>query len=818
MKPLLLVLTAQLLFLAASAQQISGTVRDESGNPIKGATATLLKVRDTSAVPVKFAVTSETGNYVFANVTPGTYSVSTSYIGFKPNRSGIITVTGTPVSLPDQTLARLPAQLQAVTVTARKPLIEVKADRMIVNVEETINAVGLDALELLRRSPGVSVDKDDNVSMNGKTGVQVYVDGRPSPLTGTDLSNYLKSLQSSQIESIELITNPSARYEAAGNAGIINIRLKKNKSLGTNGSVNGVWSIGNSAKYNGGFSVNYRDRHVNLFGTYGYNDAPTELSLNLKRTVADSLFNQQTSILFNTHNHNLKAGMDYYIDKKSILGFVVNGNFTGQDGHTNSTTPIIYLPTNVINRTLVAQNNTVATRNNINTNLNYTYTGTDGKSLAVNADYGTYTINTNQFQPNNYYDSTLKNLLGSVTYQIISPATISITSLKADWDQNALKGRLSLGGKISFVTTDNDFQRYNVFGSQKTIDNDHSNHFKYTENINAAYLNYQRVWKGVVIQAGLRMENTAIEGTSTGLKNTGGTYVGYDSTFRRNYVDFFPSAAITFNKDPMKQWSFTYSRRIDRPAYQDLNPFENKIDEYTMQKGNINLLPQYTNSFGVSYIYKNKLVTTLNYSAVRDLFTQIIDTTEVSKAILSKKNLASQDILSLNISYPFSYRTYSLFTNVSSNYSQYRADLGPGRMISLNAFGLNAVAQNSLRFAKVWTAELTAFYNAPTVYAGSFNGQSIWSISTGIQKTIFHGNGSLKASLGDIFNSLRFRGSQDFAGQKTEVNQKAETRIFRLAFTYRFGSNTVKAARQRNSGSEDENKRVQSGGGLGIGN
>jgi iron complex outermembrane recepter protein len=334
------------------------------------------------------------------------------------------------------------------------------------------------------------------------------------------------------------------------------------------------------------------------------------------------------------------------------------------------------------------------------------------------------------------------------------------------------------------------------------------------------YLNYNRAWKGIMLQAGVRGENTLSEGTSVGLKNAGSGYTSVETAFKRNYIDFFPSAAITFNKNPMKQWGFSYSRRIDRPAYQDLNPFEMKLDEYTYMKGNTDLKPQYTNTFGISHSYKYKLNIALNYSHVKDIFTQLIDTAEQSKSFISKKNLAKQDILSLNVSYPVMYKSFTSFVNISSNYSKYKADFGTGRKVDIEAFGLTAFTQSSLKFgkAKTWTAEMTAFYNAPTIYQGAFKAKSIWGIDMGMQKQLMQGRTTVKASVSDVFNTMKFRGTQDFAGQKSELYSKWESRQFKLAVSFRFGSNTVKAAKQRTTGAEDETKRVQQGGGgIGIG-
>lgn len=813
MRQFLLLFIASLAALGSKAQ-VSGTAKDDKGAAVNNATISLLKANDSSTV--KFAVTKENGSYSFTAVEAGQYLVKASYVGYQPAYSSSFTVNGAAVTVPGITLDKLSASMKAVTVTAQKQVVEVKADKMVVNVEGTINAVGSDALDLLRKSPGVLVDKDDNLSVSGKNGVQVYVDGKPTPLSGSDLANYLKTLNSSQIEAIEIIANPGARYEAAGNAGIINIRLKKNKTIGTNGSANAGWNIGTYAKYNAGVNLNYRNKHVNIFGSYNYNKGLNEVRVNINRTVADSLFNQNSRVVMDNESHNYKAGMDYFIDKKNTIGVVVNGTIGDPSTSNKSRTPISYIPTGTVNRILVADNTSEGKRNNVNFNLNYTYTGTNGKSLAVNADHGTFNINNDQYQPNVYYN-TNGDKMSSVIYRMLSPTDININSIKTDWEQPFAKGTLGIGGKAAFVKTDNDFQRYNVYSTGQVLDRDRSNIFKYKEDIAAAYVNYNRAFKGITIQAGLRMENTTSEGTSNGQKAGTSGYEPYTATFKRNYTDFFPSAAVTFNKNPMNQYSITYSRRIDRPNYQDLNPFEFKLDEYTFQKGNINLRPQYTNSIGITNTYKYKLTTTLNYSHVKDLFTQVFDTAEVSKAFISKRNLATQDIVSLNISYPYRYKAYSLFVNANSFYTSYHANFGEGRNIDVNAAGLSLYAQNSVKFAKTWTAELTGFYNAPTVYQGTIKAKGLWSIDMGLQKQVLNGKGTIKGSVSDVLHTLKFHGISDFAGQRSDFTANWESRQAKLNFVYRFGSNQVKAARQRTTGADDEMKRTQTSGGAAPG-
>lgn len=814
MRPLLLLLLTA-TFSSAQGQQIKGMAKDENGAPLNAATVSLIRITDSSTV--KLAVTKTNGSYDFSGMKAGNYKLAVSHVGYKPAFSVKFSFNSSDVEVPEIRLSRVPGNLSNVSVTATKPMVEVRADKMIVNVEGTINATGSNALELLRRAPGVLLDKDDNISLAGKNGVQVYVDGRTTPLTGQDLATYLKTLQSSQIEAIELITNPSAKYDAAGNAGIINIKLVKNKSLGTNGSVNAGWNVGIHARYNAGGSLNYRNKRINIFSTYSFSYMLNEQNFKISRTVLDSLFDQKGTMLDVRKAHNFKIGTDYFINKRNTVGVMVNGIFADPTSNSYSQTFISNTKTAVLNRILVAHNNTTMKRRNANINLNYNYADAKGTSLVANADRGSYDLRNDQFQPNYYYDATGQVKQSEVIYHMVSPAEININSIKTDYEQNFMKGKLALGAKSAWVKTDNNFQRYNVNGSMEELDYDRSNHFIYKENINAGYVNYNRQYKALMIQAGVRAENTISEGSSNGSKSNGTSYVPNVSSFKRSYTDLFPSAAITFNKKPKQPWSLSYSRRIDRPAYQDLNPFEFKLDEYTFMKGNINLRPQYTNSFGVSHVSKSRVNIAVNYSHVKNMFTEIVDTVEKSKAFVSKRNLATQDVVSLNLGYPFQYKSYSLFANLSSNYSRYKADFGIDRKVNLDAFGFNVFLQNSLKFAKTWTAELSSFYNAPTIYMGSFKGKSIFNVDAGLSKQLMKGRATVKSSMSDVFHTMKFRATSNFAGQSLNINFRQESQQFKLSFSYRFGSNTVKAARQRTSGAEDEQKRVQQGGGI-IGN
>ena len=819
-KQFIFLLSAALFTSATQAQKISGIVKDHQGKGLEKTTVSLLQAKDSSSV--KLAVTDNNGQYTFSSDT-GKYLVSVSHVGYLPLYSKTFDIADADFTVPDLQMIKSEGTLSGVSVTSQKPMVEVRADKTILNIEGTINAIGNDALELLRKAPGVTIDKDDNISLAGKNGVQVYVDGRPSPLSGADLAAYLKTLQSAQIEAIEIITNPSAKYEAAGNAGIINIKLKKNKTFGTNGSVNAGYNIGVYPKYNGGIALNHRNKKINIFGNYNYNRNKSTMNFQLYRDVLDTIFDGKTTMNFENRSHGFKGGLDYFISNKSTLGVLINGNISDNDFLSESRTPIIYKPTGVTDRILKASNTNIQERNNVNFNLNYRYADTSGRELNLDADYGLFRIKSNQLQPNFYWDPTESAELGQAIYRFISPTDIDIYTLKGDYEQNFKKGRLGVGFKTSIVRTDNNFGRFNVQQIKpeiKSMDVPRSNQFDYSENINAAYVNYNKQFKGFMIQFGVRVENTNSTGDSYGLNVDGSVDKNSKQTFERKYTDVFPSGAITFNKNPMNQWGFSYSRRIDRPAYQDLNPFEFKLDEYTFMKGNTQLRPQYTNIISVTNTYKYKLTTTLSYSHVADIFTQLVDvdSVEESKAYMTKKNLATQDVVNLSISYPFQYKSYSVFASFNGNYSKYKADLGGAdRQVDLDVFAFNIFMQHSLKIGKKgWTAEASGWYNSPTIWGGTFESNAMWSVDGGVQKTIFKGKGNLKVSVSDIFYTIKWKGESNFAGQRLIASGRPETRQIRTSLTWRFGSNEVKSARQRKLASEEEARRTQGGGG-GIG-
>jgi hypothetical protein len=327
-------------------------------------------------------------------------------------------------------------------------------------------------------------------------------------------------------------------------------------------------------------------------------------------------------------------------------------------------------------------------------------------------------------------------------------------------------------------------------------------------------VSYSRSGKNWNVQGGLRVENTNSKGISTGWQQASADYSPYDSIYPRHYTDFFPNATFTWNQTSADQWTFSYGRRIDRPNYANLNPFEFKLDDYTFSKGNTQLKPQYADNLQVGYSHQNNLTLTLSYSHVSNLFTTIPDTTDRSKTVVTAVNLANQYITGLTIGYPFNYKWYSLYANVNGHYALYKSNFGgPGRIVDLNIFNTTIYTQHVFRLGSGWTANITGFYVGPNILQASLIARHMWSIDGGLQKTLFNGNGMIKASVSDIFNTLHYSLTSNFAGQYLVDNGGYESRQLKLYFTYRFGNKQVKAASRHVPGAEDENKRVNGGGG-----
>ena len=803
------IITGILVILTTNAYSqstisLSGKVTDEQKKSLANVSISLLLSKDSSFK--KAALTDSTGVFEMHSIMPGKYLLSFSAIGYRLYKSSELDIIDSETyHLPVVILNRETFKMNDVTVVARKQMIEVKADKTIFNIENSINATGSNALELLQKSPGVTVDNNENISMKGKVGVKIYVDGKMLQLDAKELASYLKSVNSNDLEAIEMISNPSAKYDASGNAGIINLRLKKSKRYGLNGSANATYIQGFTPKGNGGFSLNYRDKKINLFSNIGGDIGLREKSFDLYRLQLDTIYDQQSKIYYNHQSINFKAGADFFIDKRNTIGIMGNGNINDNNWSSYGKTLITYQPTNLYTKTLEAQNVIPGNKKIADFNFNYRFADTAGKNVDLDLDYGLFSGNGKSYQPNYYtYSNTLLN--DTVVSRNNTPVNIDIYTAKLDIEHKFLKGKLGYGVKYSFIKTDNHFDFYDVNGGIDRKNLSKSNSFIYTENVNAGYINFNRSFgKQWNIQTGLRFEQTNSEGKLTRADGI----VQPDNDIKREYLDLFPSAAITWQVNNVNILNLSYSKRIDRPGYEDLNPFEHKLDELTYKKGNAFLRPQYTNSITLTHTFNGSFNTSIGYSQVADYSTDATDTIK-NATYVQPKNLAEEQLLQFNIglSTPLK-KWWTGYLNFWYNYQMYDGVIG-GKKVTVSIPLYGAFIQQSFLLGKDYTAEISGEYNGPGLWGATTRSKAQGGIDIGLQKLIYQKKFSIKVSVADVLcTRIPLMISSDFGGTSIKGNSTWESRTFRLSIGYRFGSKQVKESRNRKTGMESEAGRLK---------
>lgn len=813
-----LIVFALIGFAVKAQTKISGVVKDEQGKALAASTVSLIKAKDSSLV--KVAVSDQSGTYEFINIKEGNYLLSASSVGYSKTFSSSFDVKGNSISLPDLSLKQTSKDLSNVTITAKKPFVETKLDKTIVNVEASPTSAGATAMDILEKSPGVSVDNDGNISLRGKQGVIVMVDGKPTYLSPNDLANMLKNLPASALDQIEIMTNPSSKYDASGNSGIINIKTKKGKNNGFNGSL----QLGASSsifrqdgetyfmpKTQNSFNFNYRKNKINFFGSYNPNffRGRGEMNINSKQIDPhDGLLkgynDQETKFKFGNFNQTLKLGVDWYANKKNVFGVVASGFLF--NGHP---TPTTIADISDLNHDLEARLITHASNKirfeNFTGNLNWKHSfDSTGKELTADFDYVKYYQLSDQSLSTDIYDGAFQKN-GNTELKGHIPSHIDIYSFKTDYTKPFTNGRLEAGIKTSYVRNDNlvDYQnRYD--GGNWLHDNIRSNHFIYEENINAAYVNLNRKLNKWTLQGGLRVENTIAKGNQVTSK----------TTFSRNITDLFPTAFVSYELNKKNTLSLSYGRRINRPNYRDLNPFIFFLDTLSYRQGNPNLKPQYTNNIELTHALLGKFITTLSYNKTHDVISDVIKPAEGSDGkikFLTPDNVAALKNMALSLTIPVKpakWWNVNVFTTVYNNhytgvYDTINIDL------SFTSFMVNLT--NSFTIAKGFTAELSGFYRYKSIEELT-QLDPIYQMSIGFQKQVMQGKGALRLNIRDPFAWQAYSGLNQYGYVDMKFKNRFDSRQITASFTLRFGKQTQPQQRRRSGSSQEEQSRVGSAG------
>ncbi|GAA4028998.1 outer membrane beta-barrel family protein [Hymenobacter glaciei] len=768
-----------LVGLAQTPGSVSGRLLDEKQQPLPFATVLLRPVQDTTKVTA--AQTGTDGSYRFQKVAAGRYRVTANMLGYQPQRSAPFEVGSAGVALPTLKLAPAAQQLKDVQVVGRKPLLEMQNGKMIVNVEGSVTA-GATAIEVLQQVPGLLV-MNDRISIAGREGVVILIDGRTTRYT--DVVSVLKDFPSTNIARIEVMSQPDASYDAAGNVGVINIILKKNVDLGTNGTAAANVGYGRFAKASANLDLNHRAGKLNVFGSAGLARRKTYEQLNTERDAETpgAGYLQRSYQPRTSTPGSLRLGADYNLTSRQTLGVLVTG---------------------YANRILTEAENGVTAPNNVEVStLNRTRRRTDtyaanlnyrlqldslGRELTADADYSYYGLGSLGQVQNDF------NTGPNETLRNDQQVGIGLRSGRLDYRwpvRPTLK--LSFGAKASQadIQSNLDF----VGGAKNRIES-----FDFVENIKAGYAQAEGKSMGISWQAGLRGEWTDNRGHST--KNNSA-----DARFTRSYGQLFPSLSLDRVVYKSVGLNAAYSRRIDRPGYQDLNPNVIYLDPYTQQRGNVNLTPQFSNNYKLALTYNKQPFLILNHSRTTDVIS-LVTRTDGPLIYSISENLDYQNSYSVSLNAPLTFAkqlTGYAGVNVARNEFAY-----------LDGDNTTRVARTAATF--YWQAnvqlphqvkvEASGFYQTAGLQ-GILRYQGFGSLNLGAQKSLFNERATLRLTVNDVFFSNKQRGSVTFQGNDVRFLSYSESQQARLSFSYKLGNQQLKAARKRATSLEEERGRVK---------
>lgn len=795
------------------AQKGNGTIRgmvtdSKNNTPLASADISLIRLKDSSIV--KGTNTDEKGMFVLEEIPFGKYNILVRMIGYKASSISGIFINGQNKEADLDTIkisSGEEIETDEIRIESEKSLMEFKADKKIFNIGDDISNAGGNALDVLRNVPSVLVDVDGNVSLRGSENIKIMVDGKPFGLEGSSRNAVLQQIPATSIESIELISNPSAKYDPEGSSGILNIVLKKNSGFGYNGNIN--LNAGTEDKYNAGINLNMKNDKFNIFANYNYSDIYNTISGSSDRQnyfITESVYiDQVSSGNIKRKNNLIKGGVDYSLSPKNSMS--LNVNYNTRNSERNEATDYDYQDINF---------NTVES---YSTNL----TGTDeGYNLDLALNYNGKFKNPKQtlFGEISYSNSNEKEYLNSVeTFYIpknTTPGNLNtyqdnvsnLLNLQIDYEMPMGKdSKLETGYRGIFRENDNDFrsENYDYNSNIYVPDVLSTNRYIYDEGINAVYGIYSSKISDFSYTFGIRAEYT----------NTSGELVNNNGTTENNYFNVFPSASLSQKLTQTQEIQLSFSRRIARPGIRNLNPFVDQTDPANIRVGNPFLLPEFTNSYELSYI---------NYFPFAVITPSLFyrnKTDEIARyRVVTDSNVTVTTFLNLNSSY-----TYGLdlivnsqilkWWNVNGNFSFYQSEVNADNIMSGLTNETNswsARASTSMNIPEIFDVQLSYFYTGERVSAIGIM-QPMQSVDLSFNKNLFEGKMSIGLRVSDLFNSLEFVGKIKSDNYEQEFTRRRSSRAAFLSFTYNFG---IKEKSKDRKGKKQERKERDNGGDEGF--
>lgn len=799
MKSFLIVIFNFCLFSAAAQHQLTGTVKDKAdGSPVPYATAALMRADSSIITGV---MTNDEGEFVIENIATGSYLLQVSFIGYeKAYRQVSVPVES---DLGEIFLSESVNRLDEVVVTAKRALVEQRLDRIVVNVSGNMITSGLNINDLLKQLPGLIVDQDGSVKLNGRSAI-VYIDGRPTRLPQEQVAQMLTGMMGDVVDRVELIDNPSSRYEAGMGGAIVNIRMKRDASLGLNGTVQaGAGYTEHDFAWRSGLNLNYRSKKLNIFGNYGYNDIPMYYDVSQVRNYGGTqsqTYDQYSLVDQKMPVHTLRAGIDWFIAPKQTIGFLFNGSNNKLNMDFTSRTTVSPMGISKIDSTILSDIWSNTTNTSQMYNLNYRLDGEKRGVLSADLDYGRVHSKQTQDMQSRYQNADGGVLRPSTEFRNQGPRDIDILSFKLDYSKPLSdNSNLETGVKTGQTVTDNEIIYENLNDEKWVIDLSQSNQFKYTEQISAAYVTYSHRFGKFSAMAGLRAEYTSTKGESSTM----------DTTFKHSYLDWFPSAYIQYQINKKQGLNLSYSRKITRPGYSLLNPFRIYADPFTYSSGNPDLKPSYHNTLALRYNI-GSYSANLSYSKSNDVFEQDYEQDDEGRMMgLIQKNVEKKEQLTLGINVPVKaakWYSLNLYTQAAYMMVDTRHDGVKFQKNYLSAYvGMN----HNVTFSPSFRANLQIMWMKPT-YSGVVRLDDMWGTDAQIEKTFLDKRLSLSLSCKDVFStSNNVKGKIKIGNIDQAVRQEMNMRQIMLTARYSFGSQQIRGARNRKVGIEEEMGRAR---------
>jgi len=790
----------------AQTIKIAGTVAS-TGKPVFAATITLWNAID--SVYVKGAVTDTAGHFIIQASRPGDYRLKVTCLGYQSYLGRSFTVPSSGVNLGRiELMVAQGSQLQEVAIRDKKPFAEHRIDRTVINPDALAVNQGASALDVLETAPGVFIDPVSGaISLEGKRGITVYIDDRKSYLSGNDLLAYLQSLPSGTLQQIELMTNPTARYDA-GSGGVIIIRLKKNRVKGFNGiytQLYGHWYYG-KAEEEGHFD--YRTGKFNLAFNIDDNQQNWRNNNDQNRAYLNPDGSTRSFYALDNFTHGQgytllpQLSLDYYATDKTTWGINLSdlyrtltatgqtlSSFADQSGQPDSTLNQYFTSPRVIS--------------NFSGNLNFRHQyDKKGHELTADFDYNRFNIQSSQLFTNS---TTLPNqtLIAQSQETDSTPTYIDVYAFKSDYSRSLKSGlKLETGLKTSFIRTDNPADYFHTVNGITSPEYDKTNRFVYHENINAAYINATKDWKRFAAELGLRAENTHISGDQSGNAAQPG------STFERQYTGLFPTLFLQYKLDPAgaNQFRFSYGRRIRRPAYQSLNPFIVPEDRYNDQVGNPDLQASYAQNLEFAFSHQNLTVKLFYTKTTGDAQTVNTLVGDIIYSTFANLGYAQREGFSISGSFgPVNW--FSLNGYADIRLEQVQGMVG-NTLITVN--GPHGSLQGNAQFkaGKDWNFALNGFY-VPTANSFQRRENGTGRINVVIQKKISD-HFSARATLSDPLNIYHYSGTNtNLTGTRTSYYNTFDSRGFNISLTYKFGKAIKDLRQHRSDASSDEQSRIK---------